>query len=77
LGVYFYGKLTDIHNYKQRLDRTSQRIKYSNEITEENKKIALNFKDYLLSEGIGVDKYDIYLYSQQIYIIQRELNFEL
>jgi hypothetical protein len=31
--------------------RTSQRIKDSNEITEENKKIALNFKDYLLSEG--------------------------
>ena len=41
----------DIHNYKQRLERTSQRIKDSNEITEENKKIALNFKDYLLSEG--------------------------
>ena len=42
----------DIHNYKGRYERVLQRIKDSKEITKENKKIILEFKDYLLSEGI-------------------------
>ena len=51
----------DIHNYKQRYETTLQRIKDSKEITNENKKIIFEFKDYLLSEGIGVAKIGRYL----------------
>jgi len=51
----------DIHNYKKRYERTLERIKDSNEITDDNKEIVLNFKDYLLSEGIGFAKIERYL----------------
>jgi len=51
----------DIHNYKQRFERTLQRIKDSKEISEENKKNAIDFKDYLLSENIGLPKIERYL----------------
>lgn len=51
----------DIHNYKQRFERTLQRIKDSKEITEDNRQLILNFKDYLLSEGIGLAKIERYL----------------
>jgi len=51
----------DIHNYKQRFERSLQRIKDSKEITDDNKKTILNFKDYLLSEGIGIAKIERYL----------------
>ncbi|MEN7981832.1 MAG: tyrosine-type recombinase/integrase [Nanoarchaeota archaeon] len=46
----------DIHNYKRRLDRTLKNIKKSKEILEENKETILKFKNYLLSEGIGVPR---------------------
>lgn len=51
----------DIHNYKRRYTRTLERIKISDEITEDNKKIIFEFNDYLLSEGIGVAKIERYL----------------
>ena len=51
----------DIHNYKQRYERTLERITNSTEISDENKKIAIDFKDYLLSEGIGFAKIERYL----------------
>lgn len=51
----------DIHNYKGRFERTVKRIKDSKEITDDNKKIAIEFKDYLLSEGIGFAKIERYL----------------
>ncbi len=46
----------DIHNYKGRFESTLQKIKDSKEINDENKEIIFNFKDYLLSEGIGFAK---------------------
>ena len=51
----------DIHNYKKRYERTLEKIKDSNEITDDNKEIIFNFKDYLLSEGIGFAKIERYL----------------
>ena len=38
----------DIHNYKKRYERTLERIKDSNEITDDNKEIVFNFKDYFI-----------------------------
>jgi len=52
----------DIHNYKQRFERTLQRIKDSNEITDENKKVMFNFKDYLLSENLSIARIERYLF---------------
>ena len=51
----------DIHKYQKQCDRNIQRIKESEEFSNENKKIILGFKDYLLSENIGVAKINRYL----------------
>lgn len=51
----------DIHNYKRRFERTLERLNDSKEISDDNKRTALNFKDYLLSEGIGLPKIERYL----------------
>lgn len=53
--------MADIHNYKQSFERAIERIKENQVISEENKEIILNFKDYLLSEGIGLAKIGRYL----------------
>jgi site-specific recombinase XerD len=52
--------MVGIHNYEQRFNRTLERIKSSQEISEGNKAIILRFKDYLLSEGIGIAKIERY-----------------
>ncbi|MDP3881973.1 MAG: tyrosine-type recombinase/integrase [Nanoarchaeota archaeon] len=51
----------DIHNYKRQLERQTDIIKESKDLLEENKAIALRFKDHLLSEGIGAPKIVRYL----------------
>ncbi len=51
----------DIHKYKEQCDRNIKRIQESKEFSKENKKIILGFKDYLLSENIGVAKINRYL----------------
>lgn len=51
----------DIHNYKGQLERTVERVGESADISEINKKLILEFKDYLLSEGIGLAKINRYL----------------
>jgi integrase len=43
----------DLHNYKKNFERTKTRIIESEDIPEENKEIALNFSNYLLSEKIN------------------------
>lgn len=52
---------TDLHNYKRQLERQIELIHLSQEMSPENKQSALAFKDYLLSEGIGVAKIGRYL----------------
>lgn len=61
----------DIHRYQEQCDRNLKRIQESEEFSNENKKIALRFKDYLLSENIGVAKINRYL--QDIVIFNRIL----
>lgn len=51
----------DIHNYKGQLEGTISRLEKSGEISSANKKLILNFRDYLLSEGIGIAKINRYL----------------
>lgn len=51
----------DLYNHKRQLERTIERINTSKEISEENKKIILDFKNYLLSEGIGQARVNRYL----------------
>jgi site-specific recombinase XerD len=51
----------DIHNYQKRYEGTCQRITNSNDISDENKKLIFEFRDYLLSEGIGPSKIERYL----------------
>src|SRR3989338_7703316 len=53
--------MVSIHNYEQRFKRTLIRISEARDISEENRKIAIKFKDYLLSEGIGLAKIERYL----------------
>jgi integrase len=52
---------TDLHNYKRQLERQVELIADSTEMSAENKKAAFAFKEYLLSEGIGVAKIGRYL----------------
>ena len=49
-----------IHNYEQRFNRTLERINTSKEISKCNKAVIIRFKDYLLSEGIGIAKIERY-----------------
>ena len=53
--------MVSIHNYEQRFKRTLTRISEASDISEGNRKIAIKFKDYLLSEGIGLAKIERYL----------------
>lgn len=52
----------DIHNYQKRFEKTLDNINQAKDISQENKKAILKFKDYLLSEGIGVARIERYLY---------------
>ncbi len=51
----------DLHNYKRRLEGQIKLLQNAPEISSENKKLILEFKDYLFSEGIGVAKIARYL----------------
>lgn len=50
----------NIHNYERTFERTLERIAFS-DMCEANKKHIVGFKDYLLSEGIGIAKINRYL----------------
>ncbi|MEK6873054.1 MAG: hypothetical protein AABW90_03515 [Nanoarchaeota archaeon] len=52
----------NIHNYQRRFERTVERIRNSPDISNENKEITIRFKDYLLSENIGIAKIERYLF---------------
>ncbi|MEJ2267658.1 MAG: hypothetical protein P8X70_01120 [Nanoarchaeota archaeon] len=55
------NKTQDIHNYQKRLDRTIERISPGGELSDHNSKIALGFKNELLSQNISVSKTSRYL----------------
>jgi site-specific recombinase XerD len=51
----------DLHNYGRRLERQLKLVQAEAEISPANKKQIFKFKDYLLSEGIGVAKIARYM----------------
>ena len=51
----------DLHNYKQRLKRQLELAQAETKISPVNKKQIFKFKDYLLSEGIGIAKIARYM----------------
>jgi len=57
----------DIHNYKRQFERNLERIQESKEISKENKKVIIDFKDYLLSEGIGIARINRFFYELMKY----------
>jgi hypothetical protein len=57
----------NIHNYKRQFERNLERIQESKEISKENKKVIIDFKDYLLSEGIGIARINRFFYELMKY----------
>ena len=51
----------DIHNYKRQLERQIELIQESKTISKRNKETIFKFKDYLISEGIGIAKIGRYM----------------
>jgi integrase/recombinase XerD len=51
----------DLHNYKRKLERQLELVQEHQDISSDNKKLIVDFKNYLLSEGIGVAKIERYL----------------
>lgn len=51
----------DIHNYKKRLEDSKERIKNSDEISKNNKKLIFDFIDDMLADGIGPAKISRYV----------------
>lgn len=56
------NKKIDIHCYKRRFERTLERIEEDPEISKENKKLLLDFKDYCILQGLGYPKIERYLF---------------
>ncbi|MFH1637398.1 MAG: tyrosine-type recombinase/integrase [Candidatus Woesearchaeota archaeon] len=65
----------DIHNYKGRLERTLKRIDEAG-ISKQNKDLILKFKDYCISEGIGLAKIERYLCDLKKYAQMLKKNLE-
>jgi len=58
--------MTDIHNYRRRLEREEELIKHSPKIPEVNKLTILKFKRDLLAEGVGIARIARYLQTLRI-----------
>lgn len=59
----------DIHNYKRQFERQLELIDENKDISQENKQLIIQFKDYLLSEGIGFAKIGRYLLDLRKYAL--------
>lgn len=55
------NKKMDLYNYKRILERQLQLLNNEPDIPASNKKLVFEFKDYLLSEGIGAAKISRYI----------------
>ena len=49
------------YNHKTQFENNLRRIKESGELIKENKDIILKFNDYLLSEGLSVQRINRYI----------------
>ncbi len=61
------NKKMDLHNYNQRLKRQLELLQLEKDISLTNKKQIIKFKDYLLSEGIGIAKIARYMIDARKY----------
>lgn len=59
----------DLYNCKRRLEGQLELVKRQENISSENKKNILEFKDYLFSEGIGVAKIARYMVDARKYCV--------
>ena len=53
--------MKDLHNFQGQYERIVQRIKESEEIIPDDKKVMFRYRDYCLSHGIGIAKITTYL----------------
>ncbi|MFA5070919.1 MAG: site-specific integrase [Candidatus Pacearchaeota archaeon] len=63
----------DIHNYKRRLERIINQISRSN-LSEENKKLIMQFHDNCFTESLSLSKIERYLYDLFHYAIMLNKN---
>ncbi len=54
--------MADIHNYKKRLDRTLERVRISDVISQHNKDLIMEYHRTCLIEGLSVAKTERYIY---------------
>ncbi len=54
--------MADIHRYQKRLDRTLERIRTSDAISQHNKALVLNYHRNCVIEGLSVAKTERYVY---------------
>ncbi|MEK6927680.1 MAG: site-specific integrase [Nanoarchaeota archaeon] len=54
--------MVSIHNYEKTFERTLERIREAKDISENNKKHIIGFKNNLQSDGIGLAKVNRYLF---------------
>ena len=59
----------DIHNYKKRLEGQIALVRKQDNISDANKQKILEFKDYLLSEGIGYAKIARYIIDLRKFVV--------
>jgi site-specific recombinase XerD len=59
----------DIHNFNGQLERLIKLIHETKDISEENKAFIVKFKDFLLSEGVGVPRITSYIHYARKYAI--------
>jgi len=57
----------DIHNYKRQFERNLERIHQDKNISKENKKVIIDFKDYMLSEGLSLSRINRYIFELRKY----------
>ena len=75
---FFTGKMDktlDIHNYKRQFERQLKLIDENEDISKENKQTIIQFKNYLLSEGIGFAKIGRYLLDLKKYALILKKSF--
>ena len=63
----------DIHNYKRRLERIINQVNNSN-LSEENKKLIMQFHDNCFTESLSLSKIERYLYDLFKYAIMLNKN---
>ena len=65
----------DIHHRESRVERTIQKLKTCEHISDHNRELLLDFKDFIQAQDLSLDRTCRYLYSW--YQITEVVDFEL